>query len=616
MPIMDIPFIGGAYQGRSTDLNSQQCINFMPVMDRQGGKSPISLQNTPGLTSVWCDLAATVEVRCLMVVGSTLVAVGGNKVYTIDTAASKTTLSGTLGASTGAVLGATNGTQWMIIEPGTDGYTNVGGTITAIADADFPVPTSVSYQDTYFIVSKNATGEFYISAANDPTAWDPTDYAEAEAAIDNLKCCFTHHIQQWLFGTETTEVWYNSGASAFPFERVSGVLIPYGIDSAASAASAADHLFWLTNTLQVGMSEGLSARIISTPQIDYQIASYSTTSDAIGYCYTLEGHICYVLTFPTAGATWVFDLTTGLWHEWQSWTTAPTTYGRHRGNCYAYFNGKHLVGDHTNGMIYELSFDAFDDIFGTIQSVRTTAPLSKENKRLFFNNLQVDFESGVGTSGGTERVSNGGFDSATTGWTAANGATLASIAGGQSGNCLRVTCDGTNNPYAYQDRNVVGGRSYTLTAYVKAGTEATYKVMMYDQTNGSDLGSEQAEETAGDWSTLVTITATIPATCRVIRIYLQQIATAGAGTTMLFDTVSMKDNESDSPDASLSWSDDGGQTFSSSYARGMGNSGSYKNLLRWNRLGKSRERVFKLTITDPVKRIILGASAQVEEGAH
>jgi hypothetical protein len=38
-------------------------------------------------------------------------------------------------------------------------------------------------------------------------------------------------------------------------------------------------------------------------------------SDAIGYTYTEEGHEFYVLILPTADATWVYDLTTGYWHQ-------------------------------------------------------------------------------------------------------------------------------------------------------------------------------------------------------------------------------------------------------------------------------------------------------------
>lgn len=47
---MEIPFIGGAYSGRSLNLNAQVCQNLYPVLDSEGGKNVIALMNTPGLT--------------------------------------------------------------------------------------------------------------------------------------------------------------------------------------------------------------------------------------------------------------------------------------------------------------------------------------------------------------------------------------------------------------------------------------------------------------------------------------------------------------------------------------------------------------------------------------
>ena len=45
---MEIPFIGGAYLGRSSNLDSQRCKNLYPVVDKQGGR-PLTLEGTPGL---------------------------------------------------------------------------------------------------------------------------------------------------------------------------------------------------------------------------------------------------------------------------------------------------------------------------------------------------------------------------------------------------------------------------------------------------------------------------------------------------------------------------------------------------------------------------------------
>jgi hypothetical protein len=59
--------------------------------------------------------------------------------------------------------------------------------------------------------------------------------------------------------------------------------------------------------------------------------------------------------------------------------------------------------------------------------------------------------------------------------------------------------------------------------------------------------------------------------------------------------------------AVLQWSDDDGGTWSNELQRSMGLIGETVRV-RWTRLGKSRARIFKLTITDPVRVAIVGAT--------
>lgn len=67
------------------------------------------------------------------------------------------------------------------------------------------------------------------------------------------------------------------------------------------------------------------------------------------------------------------------------------------------------------------------------------------------------------------------------------------------------------------------------------------------------------------------------------------------------------------PQAYLDWSDDGGREWSSQHSAPMGAQGKYVTRLRWNRLGRARDRVYRVTISDPVKRVILGAALNPEE---
>lgn len=60
------------------------------------------------------------------------------------------------------------------------------------------------------------------------------------------------------------------------------------------------------------------------------------------------------------------------------------------------------------------------------------------------------------------------------------------------------------------------------------------------------------------------------------------------------------------PQAMLSWSDDGGRTWSYEYWRSAGKIGEYQKRARWLRLGRTREtRIFKLVVSDICKWDIL-----------
>ena len=399
---MEIPFIGGGYLGRSSDLNAQVCKNLYPVMDLTGGKNVAVLFGTPGLLE-FCNPGLVEEVRNIHTVGSYLYAVIGNTLYKISPAGAYTAISGNLSKSTDFVWMADNGTELFIVEPGIEGYlyeTVAGGNLTAIADGDFPTPDSVVFLDGYFIITETNTGKFWWSALYDGTAWDALDYATAEQHSDNLLAAAVINGQLALLGGESIEAWWNAGTA---FENISGTTTLQGIGAAASIATDGNSLFFLNNRGQIVTNQGYSIVPISTPAIDYQISTYPMISDARGYCYHQEGHSFFISVFPAANETWVYDITTGFFHERQSFvlkdadgTTIENYTGRHRGNCYAYFDGKHLVGDYENGKIYELDLDTYTDDGNPIRRSRAAQVIDEDRRNIFHHSFEVDFESGVG----------------------------------------------------------------------------------------------------------------------------------------------------------------------------------------------------------------------------
>jgi hypothetical protein len=61
------------------------------------------------------------------------------------------------------------------------------------------------------------------------------------------------------------------------------------------------------------------------------------------------------------------------------------------------------------------------------------------------------------------------------------------------------------------------------------------------------------------------------------------------------------------PQLALRWSDDGGQTWSTAHTTSAGPQGAYRQRALWRRLGRSRQRAYEVTCSDPVRVAWLAA---------
>jgi hypothetical protein len=68
------------------------------------------------------------------------------------------------------------------------------------------------------------------------------------------------------------------------------------------------------------------------------------------------------------------------------------------------------------------------------------------------------------------------------------------------------------------------------------------------------------------------------------------------------------------PQAMLRWSNDGGSTWSNEHWSSIGKIGAYQNRIIWRRLGWSRDRIFEVSVTDPVKAVIVSANLKASVG--
>jgi hypothetical protein len=141
---------------------------------------------------------------------------------------------------------------------------------------------------------------------------------------------------------------------------------------------------------------GYRPQRISTHAVENTLVN-QYIDDAIAWTYQLEGHEVYVVSFPTINITWAYDATSQMWHKWL-YCDNTNTYSRHRGNCSASFQGLVLVGDYENGVLYELDPNNYTDNGQNIRRLRRCPHLVSDLQREFFDELQIQFQPGVGNS--------------------------------------------------------------------------------------------------------------------------------------------------------------------------------------------------------------------------
>jgi hypothetical protein len=278
-------------------------------------------------------------------------------------------------------------------------------------DSEFYVPLIPAYQDGYGIYVKQNTNRWYISGINDFSVVNALDYATANAFPDDIQAAISIREELWLIGRQTTEVWYDTGAAEFPFERRTGLIVKYGCDAPLSVAVADNNfLLWLARNEEgarvVVMIDGYEAKIISNEAINAAMNGYDKVDNAFSFVHQWDGHIFFVITFPSADRTWVYDLTTQAWHERRSELdnelpyVTETRQGRWRPSCYSYYKGKHLVGDFESGNIFKLSRSTYDENGTSITRERTSQVTQSKLDRITINSLQIDFEAGKGLNTG------------------------------------------------------------------------------------------------------------------------------------------------------------------------------------------------------------------------
>lgn len=394
---MKIDLVGGTTAQSSLPLDAARTINLYPVLD-DNGKEVAALYGTPGLLT-FCTAGAGPIRGNFAAANGRAFSVSNSGVYEILSGGTATLL-GSLSTNSGIVSMDENGLQLGICD-GTYVYifTYATNVFAKVTDSDLPSSGTICFIDGYFVVNENDTGKFFISSLYDGMTWAALDFATAESSPDNLLRVYNAVGQLWLLGSKTGEIWTNTGAAAFPFERISGAKMAVGIYAPHTAAEVDNSLFWVgRDDKGVGIvyrANGFSPSRISTNAIELLIKAAPTPGTMRGYSYQSEGHVFYILTGGGMDTTLVYDVSTQQWHE-RAYLNSAGQFEQHLGACCMYAFSKQLVGSRLTGKIYEMSSSVYDDDGSPLAAERIYTYPGNENQRQRYKQLEIAMETGVG----------------------------------------------------------------------------------------------------------------------------------------------------------------------------------------------------------------------------
>ena len=387
-------------------------------------------------------------------------------------------------------------------------------------DGAFSGANTVDIVDNYFVYNNPTTQQWGASDLLSPIS-PLTSYGLKDGAPDKLVSLIVDHREVYLMGEASSEVWTDIGAVPFPFQRIPGTSTQHGVAAPFSVYRFGDSFAYVSRNnrgqAQIMQMKGYTPTRISTHAVENSLTG-QYIDDAIAWTYQLEGHEIYVVTFPTINLTWCYDIASGMWHKWL-YTASDNSYQRHRGNCCALFQGMVLVGDYSNGKIYELSKTHYTDDGQNIRRLRRAPHLVADFQRQYFDEFQIQFQPGVGTT----------------------------------------------------------GLSRTTVVVAPAPNPDPYYIYP-------------------------------TATLSIAPLEIFTIGNATGGVVLSSTTTS--------PQAMLRWSNDGGSTWSNEFWTPIGALGKYTNRAIWRRLGMARDRVFEVSMTDPVNAVIVSANLKSSAGEN
>jgi hypothetical protein len=269
--------------------------------------------------------------------------------------------------------------------------------------------THLAYADGYGLAFNPTTGKVQLSGLDDLSTWNIGTFFRRSKFPDPWQAMFVDPSGlAWMVGYDTFEVWSLSNpASTQPFAPLSGLLGAFGIAAPFAYGVSGLGMQWLSRSTAGGATvvstRGSVPQLVSSYAVNTAIGNYrrsTTISDAEMLVYSDDGHTFANVAFPSAAATWSYDLEGQSWAERGKWNSAAGRYDLWAPRCHVDAFGKHIVGDRSTGVLYTMDTALNTEIDGTgIRRLRRTPGFTDEHKREPIDQLELLMDTGVAGQG-------------------------------------------------------------------------------------------------------------------------------------------------------------------------------------------------------------------------
>lgn len=391
-----VQLFGSSTKSLSAFISAQERINvFYEIVADSEKQQRIVMRDFPGDSTAF-DLpyenfrgSTTIENLTYAVYDNSLLLLRPNGTYE--------TL-GEVGAGvTGKVSMANNGTQ-VLMAMGNQVFLYDTTTTLITIPPLFPLPcNSVIFSDGFFLANQTDTPNFYKSSLFDGSTWDPLDFDQMVTNPDSIMVLDALRGLVIGYGSQSIEFWQiNPNLTPFPYGQLSGTTQNIGLAAPFSRAFTNNTIAFLGTNLagqvQVFAFDGYTPTRISDSSIENLINSFATVADATALAFSKDGHALYVISFPSANRSFMFDFLTGGWSTVQ---TGVSEEARYFADGAFVMNNNVYLTTNTGGKIYKLEVGNYTHDGETMKRSFTSRHIEDDGNFFSIDELWLDMEIGT-----------------------------------------------------------------------------------------------------------------------------------------------------------------------------------------------------------------------------